>query len=251
MRNFNSTPDITHSAEPAPVRQLSLNGVPALGSLEESDEIFLDGDDIPIPAPAPPVPIPNPPPPPSPAKPEEAKRGAPVCPTSIKVQTVGNLLMDESFAKAGWLTGWGGFAAMEVSDSSGKTWDGTAIHEKLKNVKNTCGTNKACSNASGEGGAAGSTFKVGEGGNFLGIFKLPQKKNTFYDQHIIGLKGVSLLHKTGKQSCEIQCEQVYDCGGKHFGSTFLITYSMTRDTIKSGNNSYNVTRVNMNKTVKP
>ena len=41
---------------------------------------------------------------------------------------------------------------MEVSDPSGKVWDGTAIHESLKRIKNTCGDKgkNACSNVSSD-----------------------------------------------------------------------------------------------------
>jgi hypothetical protein len=159
--------------------------------------------------------------------------------------------MDASFAEAGLLTGFGGFAIIEVSDASGKDWAGTAIHENLKSVKNTCGLTGACSNASGEGGAAGSTFKVGDASNLLGILALPSKKNTFYDQHMVIMKGVSLLHKAGLPSCEIQCEQTYDCGGRPFGGTFLISYSLKRDTMKGKTKSIDVTSVDMNVAAKP
>lgn len=203
----------------------------------------------PTPAPAPtPAPTPAPPvtPPPAPAP-------AAGCPTGIKVAGTGNLQMDASFAEAGLLTGFGGFAIMEVSDSSGKDWAGTAIHENLKSVKNTCGLAGACSNASGEGGAAGSTFKVGEASNLLGILALPSKKNSFYDQHMVIIKGVSLLHKAGLPACEIQCEQTYDCGGKTFGPTFLISYSLKRDTMKSDKDkkSIDVSSVDMSVAAKP
>jgi Domain of unknown function (DUF4157) len=246
--DFTSVP--VHPRESARGRQLSISGKPAIGSLDELAEIFIGGDRTPTPAPAPRVPIPNPPPPPTPPKHDVPKKDATACPTDIKVATVGTLKMDASFAEAGWLTGWGGFAAMEVSDSGGKTWDGTAIHENLKNVKNTCGEKGACSNANGEGGAVGSTFKVGEESDLLGIAKLPATKNTFYDLHIMGMKGVSLLHKAGKPSCEIQCEQFYDCSGKRFGPTFLVTYLLTRDTIKSAKKSYDVTQIELKKETK-
>jgi len=229
---------------------LNINGKPAIGSLNAVDQVFVAGDDKPsTPAPAPRVPIPSPPPPS--AKPEEHKQVAPACPTDVKVADVGTLEMDADFAKGGWLTGWGGFAVMQVSDPGNKTWNGTDIHENLKNVKNTCDLKGGCSNAGGEGGAAGSTFKVGEEGDLLGLTKLPATKNVFYDMHMIGLKGVSWLHQANKPSCEIQCEQFYDCGGKRFGPTFLVTYSLTRDTIKEGNKSYDVTQIALKKEAKP
>ena len=245
-RDFSGVP--TYSVTPAlqmsqPASQLvGINGVPAAGSLEDLDELFVSGP--PTPALAPDVTPPSPLPPSPPAK------AAPTCPTSIQVGLIGTLDMDEDFAKAGWLTGWGGFAQMEVADAEGKDWAGTVIHENLKNITNTCGEKQACSNAHGEGGKAGSTFKVGEGGDFLGLTKLPAEKNKFWDLHVIGLKGVSLLRKLGKPSCEIQCEQYYDCASKRFGPNFIVTYSMERDVIKSGGKSYNVTRIKLKKEAK-
>ena len=223
-----------------------LNGRPAFGSLDEADEIFIGGGPSPpMPAPAPGVPTPSPP---SPAAPSPV--GKVGCPADIKVAAVGTLQMDQSFAKAGWLTGWGGFAQMEVSGKGGKDWAGAAIHENLTNIKNTCEETKACSNAAGEGGKAGSTFEVGKGGEFLGLFKLPAEKNRFWDLHVIGMKGVSLLHKLGKAACEIQCRQYYDCGGRRLGPDFIVTYLMKQDVIKSGGTSYKVTRIELNKEAK-
>ena len=224
---------------------VSISGQSAIDSLEDLDEVFISGPpSVPVPAPAPAVPIPSPPPP-APSAP--APKAAASCPPAIKVAAVGMLQMDESFAKAGWLTGWGGFAQMEVSDPGGKDWTGTAIHENLEPLKNTCGEAAACSNAHGEGGAAGSTFTVGSEGRFLGLFTLAAKRNSFWDLHVIGMKGVSLLDTLGKPACEIQCGQHYDCGGKRFGPDFVIAYQLKRDVIKSGKNTYNVTRVELNK----
>lgn len=171
------------------------------------------------------------------------------CPNDIRVAAV-SPANDVDFGKDGFLTGWGGIAIMEVSDPSGKTWDGTAIHENLKNVKNTCGERgkRICSNVSGErGGTAGSTFKVGEESNFLGKAKLPAAKNRFYDLHVFSTKEASLLHEIKKDACEVQCSQSYDCGGKKFGPEFVITYAMTRDAVKAGARNIDVTRVTMSK----
>jgi len=173
----------------------------------------------------------------------------PNCPTVIQVAAV-SPANDVDFGKDGFLSGWGGIAIMEVSDPSGKTWNGTAIHENLKNIKNTCGERgtKICSNVSGErGGTAGSTFKVGEESNFLGKAKLPAAKNRFYDLHVFSTKEASLLHEIKKDACEVQCSQSYDCGGKKFGPEFVITYAMTRDVVKAGARNINVTRVTMSK----
>ncbi|HTB80773.1 MAG TPA: hypothetical protein VK717_07790 [Opitutaceae bacterium] len=226
-----------------------MNGKPAMRSLRNLREMYIDGGgEAPTPAPAPRVPIPEPPPP----RPKEQKdKPAPACPTNIKVAGTGNLQMDESFAEAGWLTGFGGFAIMEVSDASGKNWAGTAIHENLRNIKNTCGLKEACSNAHGEGGAAGSTFKIGEESDLLGITKLPSKKNSFYDQHLLAMQNVSLLHQSGKPACEIQCEQTYDCNGQPFGPKFVITYSLKQDSLKANKKKYDVTTVDMKVEAKP
>ena len=236
--------DEEHEREtPSAPAPLASDGKPAVQSWKELSDLFIDGGG------------PKTTTPPQPKKPAPTPKPAPgptsACPTNIKVAGTGNLEMDAGFAEGGILTGFGGFAVMEVSDASGKDWAGTAIHENLKNVKNTCGLAGACSNAQGEGGAKGSTFKVGEASNLLGIMPLPSKKNSFYDQHMIIMQGVSALHKAGKPSCEIQCEQTYDCGGKTFGPTFLISYSLKQATIKGSKKNYDVTTVDMNVAPKP
>jgi hypothetical protein len=143
---------------------------------------------------------------------------------------------------------------MEVSDSTGKDWARTEIHEALTRVKNTCGDdgNRACSNTSGEGGSRGSVFKVGEASKFLNFFDLPATQNSFYDLHVFADKTKSLLHTINKQSCEVQCEQNYSCGGRRVGPTFLITYSMTPGSVpRRGGGSNAVTRVAVDKAAKP
>jgi hypothetical protein len=205
-------------------------------------EVFINGPgDRPTQAPSSPAPAKKDPTPP-------ARTGA-NCPTDIQVAAV-SPANDVDFGKDGFLTGWGGISIMEVSDPSGKTWDGTAIHENLSNIKNTCGNRgkPICSNESGQrGGTAGSTFKMGEESNFLGKAKLPATKNKFYDLHVMSTKEASLLHELKKDSCEVQCGQSYDCGGKRFGPDFIISYTMTRDVVKSGARNIDVTRVAMKK----
>jgi len=175
------------------------------------------------------------------------------CPTDIRVAEVGQG-NHRDFGKDSRITGWGGYAVMEVSDPSGKSWDGTAIHENLTNVKNTCGDDgkSACSNQSRDdrAGGGGSTFEVGKKSNFMGIAPLAAAKNRFYDLHVFAKKG-SLLHELKKDTCEIQCEQFYDCGGKRFGPTFVITYTMTKDLVPRADGLSNaVTRVRVSKAAK-
>ena len=181
-------------------------------------------------------------------------RPAATCPTDIKVDSV-KTVNDTDFGKDGPITGWGGYARMEVSDSTGKDWAGTEIHESFTRVKNTCGGdgNGACSNTSGEGGAGGSAFKVGDASNFLGFIALPATKNSFYDLHAFKYLGrKSILHAVNKQSCEVQCEQSYSCGGGRLGPKFVITYSMTAGSVpRRGGGSNAVTRVSVDKAAKP
>lgn len=142
---------------------------------------------------------------------------------------------------------------MEVSDASGRNWDGTEIHENLRNVKNSCGNqgNLACSNRSGEGGRTGSTFKIGSASNFLGLSPLPAVRNRFYDIHAFANRGSSLLHMIDQPRCEIECEQFYDCDNRRFGPEFVITYSMTRDLVPRAAGGFNaVTRVTVSKAAK-
>ncbi len=110
---------------------------------------------------------------------------------------------------------------MEVSDSSGRDWAGTAIHENINSSANSCqpGTS-ACPNTQGQGGGGGSTFNVGDGANALGL-NLPSRRNSFYDFHIMAM-GPSILHQNNLPSCEQSCRQVFDCGGAVFGPVFTI-----------------------------
>jgi len=230
------------AADVLPAQSLRFDALAAGDASAGSREIFINGpDEGSKPQPNSPAPSKKDPAPPA--------RVASNCPSDIQVAAI-SPANDVDFGKDGFLSGWGGIAIMEVSDPTGKTWDGTAIHENLKNIKNTCGNRgkKICSNESGErGGTAGSTFKVGEESNFLGKAKLPAAKNRFYDLHVFSTKEASLLHEIKKDSCEVQCSQSYDCGGKKFGPDFVITYAMTRDVVKAGARNIDVTRVEMKK----
>lgn len=190
--------------------------------------------------------------PPAPPRPAPGRTPA-TCPADINLDRV-KQVDDTDFGKNGPITGWGGYARMEVSDPTGKDWAGTQIHEALTRVKNTCGDdgNVACSNTSGEGATRGSVFKVGQASKFLNFFDLPATKNSFYDLHVFKDGRKSLLHAANKQSCEIQCEQTYSCGGRKLGPTFLITYSMTPGSVpRRGGGSNSVTRVGLDKAAKP
>lgn len=171
------------------------------------------------------------------------------CPNDIRVVGVGQG-NDRDFGRTGPITGWGGFAQMEVSDQSGRTWDGAVIGETLINIRNTCGNegNNACSNRSGQGGGTGSVFEVGKESNFLGLAPLPANRNRFYDLHVFMKKGSSLLHLLNQPSCEIQCKQFYSCANRRLSPDFIITYSMTRDAVPRTEGGYNaLTRVEVRK----
>ncbi|HBB87628.1 MAG TPA: hypothetical protein DC047_08450 [Blastocatellia bacterium] len=174
------------------------------------------------------------------------------CPSDIKLIEVGQG-NDRDFGLKGPITGWGGYGVMEVSDPSGRKWDGTKIHEVLANVKNTCddpGTN-ACSNKNAGDDRAKSTFVVGQQYDFLGLGQLPAGANRFSDVHAFVDKRLSVLHKIDKQSCEVQCEQTYTCEGRRFGPDFLITYLMTAGSVPRSGGGFNaVTRVAITKTAK-
>ena len=71
-------------------------------------------------------------------------------------------------------------------------------------------------------------------------------RNTFYDLHMF-TREVSILHESGKDTCEIQCQQTYQCGGKQLGPEFVITYSAKKDQVA---NFYDVTRITVNKAAK-
>lgn len=167
---------------------------------------------------------------------------AAACPTDIQVINI-DQISDARFGKNGMLTGIGAVALMEVSDASGKDWDGTKVKESVKQIKNTCGdrARKVCSNASGED----VDFEVGAETKVLGK-KVTAYRNSFYDLHIF-TREVSVLHEQGKDSCEIQCQQTYQCGGKQLGPEFIITYMASKDTIAK---TYDVTRITIKKEAK-
>jgi hypothetical protein len=193
---------------------------------------------------APKAPAPSPPP-----KQQTPPAKAAGCPADIKLVQV-DPLTDRDLGKDGVKTGWGGIARMEVSDPDGKDWADTQIHERVKQVKNTCGARgrKVCSNLSGEGGSEGSTFKVGAPGKVLDVANLPGVKNSFHDLHIFMLREASVLHELEKSDCEIQCQQAYDCGGKQIGADFTITYALKKDTVAK---TFDVTRVTVKKEAVP
>lgn len=220
----------------APTQSTSVGGGAAISSGEAPGGIFIDGpdkgatpkSDAPPPAPKPQTP---------PAK-------AAKCPTDVQVINI-DQINDTDLGKDGFLTGTGAIAYMEVSDSSGKDWDGTNVQENLKQTKNTCGNwaRKVCSNESGESGG----FKVGAKTKVLGKIDMTALRNVFYDMHIFALKDVSVLHQLDKSECEVQCQQSYQCGGKQFGPEFSITYMTKKDTIAK---TYDVTRITVKKEAK-
>ncbi len=225
-------------------KPIGLDGMPGSAAPSGAGEIIVNGPDPTQDSKSPPPPPKAPAPPPAP-KQQTPPAKASGCPADIKVARV-DPLNDRDFGKNGFRTGWGGIARMEVSDPDGKLWDGTEVHEHLKQIKNTCGARakKVCSNQSGESGSDGSTFKVGSATKVLGQGSLPAVKNSFYDLHLFSLKDVSILHELDKSDCEIQCQQTYECGGRQIGPEFTITYTTKKDTIAK---TYDVTRVGLKK----
>ena len=219
-------------------KPISLDGMSAIAAPDGPGEIIFNGPD------SRPDSKPPPPPPKAPAPKQQTPAKAAGCPADIKVARI-DPLNDTDFGKNGWVTGWGAIVTMEVSDPDGKTWDGTEVHENIKQTKDTCGARArdACTNKSGEGGSGGSTFKVGSVAKVQGK-SMPAVKNSFYDLHIVARKDASILHALGKAECEVQCHQFYDCGGKQIGPDFTITYSMKQDTVYG---TYDVTRVTAKK----
>jgi hypothetical protein len=149
-------------------------------------------------------------------------------------------LRDPDFGKKGMMTGIGAYALMEVSDPTGADWDGTLIKENVKLLKNTCGARAkdGCSNKSGEA----VDFKVGADTKIVGT-KVPTYRNSFYDLHMF-TREISVLHERDKDSCEIQCQQTFQCGGKQIGPEFIIRKIASKDTVA---NHYDVTRITIKK----
>jgi hypothetical protein len=211
---------------------MSVNGPSALSG-ESRDGVFVDGPDKGTPAPSPPPAAPKKTPP-APA--------APSCPTDVQMINL-EQISDPRFGKNGMLTGIGAVALMEVSGPGRTDWDGTLVTEKVKQTRNTCGdwARGACSNASGED----VPFKVGAETKVLGK-KVTTFTNSFYDLHIF-TREVSVLHQLRKDSCEVECQQSYQCGGKQFGPEFIITKMGSKDTIAG---TYDVTRITVKKEAK-
>jgi hypothetical protein len=172
--------------------------------------------------------------------------GATACPTRIRVVGLVRPTLDAGNVTAGFRTGWGGFAKMEVADESGRDFAGTSVHENLAPEANTCqpGTS-ACPNTQGQGGTGGSVFTVGSGLNAFGL-SLAGERNRFYDAHLFGMQG-SLLHQTGLTTCEHRCSQRFDCGGQRFGPEFVIHRTMRQDRLTVGGSPVDITRVDLDK----
>ena len=183
------------------------------------------------------TPAPKTPPPKTEKQPDQPK-----CPTNIEVTHI-DQISDPQFGKNGMLTGIGGVALMTVSGGGRSDWDGISVKETVKQTKNTCGAwaRKVCSNESGEP----VDFKVGEDTKVLGQ-KVTKFANSFYDVHMF-TREVSVLHQLGKDACEVECSQTYQCGGKQFGPEFVITYSGSKDQIAK---QYDVTRITVDKAPK-
>lgn len=222
-------------------RGLQVDGLAISAPADE--EIVLDQ----TPAPAPGVTPPPPPPPPTPGRGSGSPPpAAPTRPTTISVAQVFQAPLAVANVTAGFHTGFGGVARMEVSDPSGHDWAGTAVHENIASATNTCqpGTS-ACPNTGGQGGAAGSTFNVGDPTSALG-FSLPAVRNSFYDLHLFGQQS-NLLGDVHLPHCEQTCTQFYDLGGTRFGPTFTISRSMTPDRISVSGTPVDVTQVALDK----
>jgi hypothetical protein len=228
--------------QPASVHALRLDG---LVINAEADEEGISLDQPPQPAPAPGATPPPPPPPPAP-RPAPRPAPAPTRPTTISVAQLFQAPITAANVTAGFHSGFGGVARMEVSDPGGRDWAGTAVHENITSATNTCqpGT-AACPNTGGEGGAAGSTFNVGDGSNGLGV-SLPATRNSFYDFHLFGVQP-NVLHDAGLPRCEQTCTQRYDIGGTMFGPTFTIRRAMTPDQLTVNGHAVDVTQVALDK----
>lgn len=152
------------------------------------------------------------------------------CPTNVAIGRVIPMEFNEANVRQGWRTGFGAVAEMQVSHPSDYDFDGTPVHENLSAGASTCTNMPNCSNISGGGGSAGSTWSVGDPSSGFGA-SLPGKQNTFYDWHMTRLTH-SYLHREELQSCEESCDQYFDCGGTRIGSrTFTIRRNYRRQSI--------------------
>lgn len=174
----------------------------------------------------------------------------PAPPTDIKVTQLHPIPFTAQGVAAGWLSGGGAIAEMEVSDPTGQDWAGAQIHETTTAVAETCGSSTSrntslCINV-GQGGAAGSTWPIPDPFNGFGL-SFPSKKNTFYDMHFSFI-AYDVLGKHGLTSCESECEQTYDSvGGGALSPKFTIVRKLTPDNI----GGQSVTQIAVTKSAKP
>lgn len=159
------------------------------------------------------------------------------CPSKTVVEKTTD--MTPAGIKKGYRTGYGAVAVMKVEPNA-TDWDGAKIVESLKQTKNTCPKEFGIAPCSGS-----STFTVGVEANSSVLGKLPATKNRFYDFHTTRWNKGSLLHDRNPgniDSCEVECEQTYSCGGTAIGK-----HTITRTFTKGTSGSRDVTLVAVTK----
>jgi hypothetical protein len=147
-------------------------------------------------------------------------------PTSIRVVQNHQAPLDSAGVARGFRSGFGGVSEIEVSNGN-IDYDGAEIDEHF--VGGHCEN----ANRSGQGGTSGSTFTIGQGftNRDLGTtINLHPKRNTFYDQHLVGLPNNVL--PAGQNDIFSVCEQQYTFDGQIIaGKTFRRRYDIHRDQI--------------------
>jgi hypothetical protein len=147
-------------------------------------------------------------------------------PTSIRVVQNHQVPLDSAGVARGFRSGFGGVSEIEVSNGN-IDYDGAEIDEHF--VGGHCEN----ANRSGQGGTSGSTFTVGQGFTNRDVgttINLHPKRNTFYDQHLVGIPHNVL--PPGQNDIFSVCEQQYTFDGQIIaGKTFRRRYDIHRDQI--------------------
>jgi hypothetical protein len=168
----------------------------------------------------------------------------PATPSSIEVVTNHQFPITAPLIAHGVRTGCGGISEMKVSDAAGTSFDGSSVSEDFIGQGGDVGPAfGGCNNASGQGGAAGSTFTVGSAASYTHpptgfSFSLPAKPNTFYDVHVKIFFTNVLPAGVAAQTSE--CVQQYTSGGAVIGGkVFNRRHHITRQTV-AGQDAANV-----------
>jgi len=160
----------------------------------------------------------------------------PTCPSTISLVNVTPLLLQSGLSNNFpiYLTGFGSYATLQVSDPSGKNWAGAAITESVTSTSNNCPAQTiACD-------AGGDAFTVGQSPPNLQPFGITVPDipgtNGLFDLHTTNGSADAMSGLPQGATCQVVCSQTYSCGGTQLKGpsgpgVFTVTRSATHSTI--------------------